>query len=87
MDYMQRVLETVAKRNPGETVFHQAVHEVYQSLGPVLQTHSECEAVSLLERMVEPERQILFRVPWSTIRGAFRLIADFVSNLIQPWAL
>ena len=77
MDYMQRVLETVAKRNPGETVFHQAVHEVYQSLGPVLQTHSECEAVSLLERMVEPERQILFRVPWVDDTGRVQVNRGF----------
>ena len=77
MGYMQRVLETVQNRNPGETVFHQAVHEVYQSLGPVLKCHSECEAVSLLERIVEPERQILFRVPWVDDNGQVQVNRGF----------
>ena len=77
MDYMQRVLATVKRRNPGEKVFHQAVHEVYRSLGPVLQCHNECEAASLLERIVEPERQILFRVPWVDDQGQVQVNRGF----------
>ncbi|HHW83003.1 MAG TPA: NADP-specific glutamate dehydrogenase [Actinomycetales bacterium] len=51
-------------RNPGEKEFHQAVHEVFDTLSPVVDKHPEYEDVALLERLIEPERQILFRVPW-----------------------
>ncbi|NQU19296.1 NADP-specific glutamate dehydrogenase, partial [bacterium] len=59
--YIERVLDTVKKRNPGEPEFHQAVAEVLDSLGPVVKKHSEFEEAAILERIVEPERQIIFR--------------------------
>ena len=62
--YMQRVLEQVKTRNPGEPEFHQTVEEVFKSLEVVIDQHPEYEAMGLLERMVEPERQIAFRVTW-----------------------
>ncbi|HZK04245.1 MAG TPA: NADP-specific glutamate dehydrogenase [Actinomycetaceae bacterium] len=62
--YIARVFETVLHRNPGEMEFHQAVHEIFETLSPVIDRHPEYEDVALLERLVEPERQILFRVPW-----------------------
>lgn len=62
--YIESVLEAVAARNPGESVFHQAVEEVAESLAPVLDRHPEIEQLNILERLCEPERQILFRVPW-----------------------
>ena len=65
MDYVDRVLDTVKKRNAGETEFLQAVTEVLDSLRPVVKRHSEYEETGLLERLVEPERQIVFRVPWT----------------------
>ena len=58
------VYEQVLKRNPGEVEFHQAVKEVLDSLGPVLEKHPEYVDAKILERIVEPERQIMFRVPW-----------------------
>jgi glutamate dehydrogenase (NADP+) len=64
MDYVDRVFEAVKKRNPGEVEFHQAVHEVFNSLRPVINRHPEYEGVGLLERLTEPERQVIFRVPW-----------------------
>jgi glutamate dehydrogenase (NADP+) len=63
-DYVARTLETVKKRYPGEPEFHQAVTEVLESLIPVIERNSEFEEAGILERIVEPERQIFFRVPW-----------------------
>ena len=62
--YLQDVMETVEKRNPGEKEFHQAVREVLELLEPVVERHPEYEKSGLIERLVEPERVIMFRVPW-----------------------
>lgn len=69
MSYIKKVLEVVKKRNPGEPEFHQAVTEVLISLEPVLKKHPEYEEAAILERIVEPERQIIFRVPWQDDKG------------------
>jgi glutamate dehydrogenase (NADP+) len=69
MDYIQSVFEAVKKRNHGEAEFHQAVHEVLESLRPVIDKHPEFREAGLLERIVEPERQIIFRVPWVDDQG------------------
>jgi len=58
------ILEQVLARNPGESEFHQAVREVFDSLDQVLTKHPEYVEASILERLCEPERQIIFRVPW-----------------------
>ncbi len=58
------VYEQVLKRNPGEPEFHQAVKEILESLGPVLEKHPEYIKAGILQLIVEPERQIIFRVPW-----------------------
>jgi len=68
-DYIGKVMETVKARNPNDVEFHQAVEEVLESLSPVIKRHPEFEEASLLERIVEPERQIIFRVPWQDDRG------------------
>jgi glutamate dehydrogenase (NADP+) len=57
-------LAQVEAKNPGEAEFHQAVHEVVTSLAPVLDKHPEYRSAKILERIVEPERVIMFRVPW-----------------------
>ena len=67
--YVQNVLEVVKQRNQGEKEFHDAVTEVLNSLVPVFDKHPEFIKASLLERLVEPERQILFRVPWVDDNG------------------
>ena len=67
--YTERVLEMVKDRNPGEVEFHQAVEEVLESLNPVFEKHPEYEENGILERIVEPERQIIFRVPWVDDQG------------------
>ena len=62
--YVSKTLETVKRRYPGETEFHQAVTEVLESLVPVIERNPVFEQAGILERIVEPERQIIFRVPW-----------------------
>ncbi|MCM1943901.1 NADP-specific glutamate dehydrogenase [Streptomyces sp. G2] len=59
----------IEHRNPAQPEFHQAVHEVLDSLAPVLAARPEYAEPGLLERLVEPERQIVFRVPWQDDRG------------------
>ena len=69
MSYVESVMESVIKNNPGEPEFHQAVKEVLESLAPVVAQHPEYEAAGLLERIVEPERVIMFRVSWTDDAG------------------
>ena len=68
-NYTEKVLTMVKERNPGEVEFHQAVEEVLESLNPVFEKHPEYEENGVLERIVEPERQIIFRVPWVDDQG------------------
>ena len=64
MSYVQRVLEDLKKNNPNEKEFHQAATEILLTLEPVINAHPEYEKSALLERFTEPERIIMFRVPW-----------------------
>jgi glutamate dehydrogenase (NADP+) len=73
----QVVYEQVLKRNPGEVEFHQAIKEVLDSLGPVLEKHPEYVDAKILERIVEPERQIIFRVPWQDDKGNININRGF----------
>ncbi len=70
MTYVERVLEQLKKNNPGEKEFHQAATEILLTLEPVINAHPEYEKSALLERFTEPERTILFRVPWVDDNGA-----------------
>ena len=67
--YLQGVYEGLAKRNPEQKEFLQAVEEVLESLEPVVAAHPEYEKAGLIERLVEPERIIMFRVPWVDDEG------------------
>ena len=69
MSYVESVLSSVVARNPNEPVFHQAVKEVLESLAPVFERHAKYERHAILERVTEPERTILFRVPWVDDKG------------------
>lgn len=62
--YLKELLERVEKRNQGEPEFIQAVTEVLMTLEPVVEKRPDLVEAGVLERMVEPERQIMFRVPW-----------------------
>ncbi len=68
---IEAVYEQVLRRNPGEVEFHQAVKEVLESLAVVLDRNPDYIKAGILERMVEPERQIIFRVPWQDDKGNF----------------
>jgi len=74
---IQAVYEQVLKRNSGEPEFQQAVKEVLFSLGPVLEKHPEYVDARILDRIVEPERQIMFRVPWQDDRGNIHVNRGF----------
>ncbi len=69
LKYTERIIEEVKAKNPEQPEFIQAVTEVMQSLEPVIDAHPEYEKASILERLVEPERAIIFRVPWVDDNG------------------
>jgi len=75
--YVNEVLDMVIKRNPSEAEFHQAAKEVLESLEPVIKRHPEYAKAGILERIVEPERQIIFRVPWLDDAGNVRVNRGF----------
>ena len=75
--HLHRIGEIVEARNPHEAEFLQAVHEVLDSLVPVLADHPEFIEGGVLERMVEPERQIVFRVPWLDDRNRVQVNRGF----------
>ena len=74
---MKKILETVKKRNANEPEFHQAVEEVLESIEPVLEKHPEYKAAGIVERLVEPERQLHFRVPWVDDKGIVQVNRGF----------
>ena len=74
---LEPILYEVMQRNPGETEFHQAVREVLESLGQVVTKHSDYLHNALIERVCEPERQIIFRVPWVDDQGQVRINRGF----------
>lgn len=74
---LQPILSTVLHRNAGELEFHQAVREVLESLGCVISKHPEYADSALIERICEPERQIIFRVPWTDDRGEVQINRGF----------
>ncbi|MGN0824416.1 MAG: NADP-specific glutamate dehydrogenase [Candidatus Coproplasma sp.] len=69
MSYVQKVLDNLKKTNPNEPEFHQAATEILTSLEPMVNAHPEYEQAALLERFVEPERVVMFRVPWVDDNG------------------
>ncbi len=73
MSYSTSVYEMVVKKNPAEPEFHQAVKEVLETLEPVLERHPEYEENRILERLVEPERVLIFRVPWTDDKGRIQV--------------
>ncbi|MCX6866011.1 MAG: NADP-specific glutamate dehydrogenase, partial [Verrucomicrobia bacterium] len=87
-NYLSSILDQVVRRNLGEPEFHQAVGEVLESLEPVLKRRPEFVEASILERLVEPERQIVFRVPWVDDKGKVQVNRGFriqFSSAIGPY--
>jgi glutamate dehydrogenase (NADP+) len=80
--------DEVLRRNPGEVEFHQAVREVVETLGPVLAKHPRFAERKIIERICEPERQIIFRVPWIDDRGEVHINRGFrveVNSALGPY--
>jgi len=77
MSYLADIMDQVLKRNPAELEFHQAVKEVLDSLEPVIERHPEYEKNRILERFVEPERVLMFRVPWFDDKGNVQVNRGF----------
>ena len=74
---LQDTFDRVLRRNPGEPEFHQAVREVFESLEVVQSRHPEYQDHGILMRLCEPERQLIFRVPWVDDEGTVRINRGF----------
>jgi glutamate dehydrogenase (NADP+) len=87
-DYIEEVLSTVKAKNPAEPEFHQAVQEVLDSLRLALERHPEYRSARILERITEPERVVMFRVPWFDDRGEIQVNRGFrieMNSAIGPY--
>lgn len=87
-EYVSKLIAQVKAKNPAEPEFHQAVEEVALSLETVLERHPEYRSAKILERMVEPERVILFRVPWLDDQGEIHINRGFriqMNSAIGPY--
>jgi len=82
------IMEAIKARDPGEREFHQAVYEVLESVKPVLDRHPEYRRMKILERITEPERVIMFRVPWFDDQGEIHVNRGFriqMNSAIGPY--
>ena len=77
MNYVDQVLSDLVAKNPAQPEFHQAATEVLTSLKPVIDANPKFQEAALLERLVEPERQIMFRVPWIDDNGKVQVNRGF----------
>jgi glutamate dehydrogenase (NADP+) len=87
-EYVSKLIAQVKAKNPSEPEFHQAVEEVAQSLELVLERHPEYRSAKILERMVEPERVVMFRVPWMDDQGEIHINRGFriqMNSAIGPY--
>ena len=88
MSYVDEVLAELIKKNPGEPEFHQAATEVLNSLKPIIEKDERYQKAGLLERLVEPERVIMFRVPWVDDAGKVHINKGYrvqFSSAIGPY--
>jgi glutamate dehydrogenase (NADP+) len=74
---LEGIFVEVTRRNPGEAEFHQAVYEVLETLGPALAKHPDLTDHKIIERLCEPERQVIFRVPWRDDHGEIHINRGF----------
>ena len=87
-EYVQKVYDGLCARNAHEKEFLQAAHEVLEALSPVFDKHPEYEKAGLLERFVEPDRAIMFRVPWMDDQGKVQVNRGYrvqFNNAIGPY--
>jgi glutamate dehydrogenase (NADP+) len=88
MSLTKEIIEKVREKNPAEPEFHQAVEEVMESLEPTVEKHPEFVKAGIYQRIVEPDRAILFRVPWVDDRGSVHVQKGFrvqYNNAIGPY--
>ena len=88
MSYVSDVLSNVIAKNPGEAVFHQAVTEVLETIAPVIDSNPAYEKAGILERLTEPDRAILLKVPWVDDSGKVRVNKGYrvqFNNAIGPY--
>jgi glutamate dehydrogenase (NADP+) len=74
---MPDIIQLVKNKDPNEREFHQAVTEVMESIAPVMEQNPEYRSAKILERLVEPERVIMFRVPWMDDKGEVQINRGF----------
>ncbi len=87
-EYVRSLMEDVKAKNPSQPEFHQAVEEVVESLDAVMERHPEYRAAKVLERIIEPERVIMFRVPWVDDEGEVQVNRGFrieMNSAIGPY--
>jgi glutamate dehydrogenase (NADP+) len=87
-EYVSTLMDAVKAKNPGEPEFHQAVQEVAESLELLLDRHPKYREAKILERIIEPERVIMFRVPWVDDRGGVQINRGFrveMNSAIGPY--
>ena len=74
------VFESVQRRDPAQAEFHQAVYEVLLTIAPLAERHPEYADLAIIDRIVEPERQLQFRVPWADDKGNIHVTAASASS-------
>ena len=85
---IEEVMTKVIEKNPGESEFHQAVREVVESIMPFIEKNPKYQIAKILERIVEPERVIMFRVPWLDDKGEIQVNRGYrieMSSAIGPY--
>lgn len=88
MTYLQNIIDDVKQKNPNEPEFHQAIEEILTSIEPVLKSNPQIVKSKVVERLVEPERQIMFRVPWIDAAGELQINRGFrvqLNSAIGPY--
>jgi len=88
MGYVEELMDQVKAKNPAQPEFHQAVHEVAESLALILDKHPEYRNAKVLERIIEPERVLMFRVPWLDDQGDVQVNRGFrieMNSAIGPY--
>jgi len=87
-EYVTKLMADVVDKNPGEPEFHQAVQEVAESVELVLDRHPDYRRTKVLERIIEPERVIMFRVPWVDDQGEVQVNKGYrveMNSAIGPY--
>ena len=80
---VDKIMNDLTKRNPGEVEFLQAVREVLDSIVDVVEANPQFEEASIIERIIEPDRVLMFKVPWADDNGKIHVNKGYLSSLIM----